>query len=641
MQKEILGKECKFIFWLPAIPDVREDTHVIKEVIHYKDGTKENNLKVLSNFKRPFWITKPHLQQHKDKKESEYIENLNKYTSTQSELGKNVAMRLGNRYIGKTSLRDVQDSPFVYGLDVDSKVTIKKLYLDKYPDTISEYKEAALDIEINIETGEITVISLTMKDKIYTVFTKKFIQSRQGVVSQLEYLFTKYIPKTSITENIKTEYHTFENELECVLEVLKKAHEWQPDIIAIWNITFDIGMILDVLEKHNIDPKDVFSDPRLPKELRHFKFKMGSISKMTDSGKFKPISPEEQWHVIDCPATFYWVDAMSAHRYVRVGGKTVPGGYSLDNILKKELGDKLGKLKFKEELGQAKIVLHYTTTVPLDVKTYTKIERVKCPECGKDIHVKYEYDDYGTLLTNKECVCECGFTNEDDIQLESYETNYSYQVIEKKGMHLGGIDWHRYMSANKPLEYIIYNQWDVISMLHLDEKTKDLSHVMAMLSGVSSFDIFNSGPKKIIDAMHFFYLERGRVLGSKPKSLDSDVSLGLDNWIVLLPSSRIKENGMKVVEENPNLVTNVRGFVFDADQVSGYPSDTQAANVSKETTVREVIDIKGIDKDDFKLQNINLMFGKVNSIDYCTSMFNFPTLEELSQKANEELKATS
>jgi len=85
------------------------------------------------------------------------------------------------------------------------------------------------------------------------------------------------------------------------------------------------------------------------------------------------------------------------------------------------------------------------------------------------------------------------------------------------------------------------------------------------------------------------------------------------------------------VLEDPNLVTNVRAHVADADQVSGYPSNTQAANVSKDTTSREVIDITGIDKDVFKQQNINILFGQVNSLEYVNRMFSFPTLEELDE----------
>jgi len=51
--------------------------------------------------------------------------------------------------------------------------------------------------------------------------------------------------------------------------------------------------------------------------------------------------------------------------------------------------------------------------------------------------------------------------------------------------------------------------------------------------------------------------------------------------------------------------------------------------VSKDTTVRELASIEGIPLDVFRIQNINLMFGKVNAIDYGSTMFNLPTLTEL------------
>jgi hypothetical protein len=350
---------------------------------------------------------------------------------------------------------------------------------------------------------------------------------------------------------MQVEYKILDSELDLIKAIMAKAHIWQPDFIAVWNIGYDMNVMLNVLKKNNIDPKDIFSDPNIPKELRYFKWVEGTDSRVTESGKFKPLNNEEKWNVVICPSSFYWIDAMSAHRFIRVGGKSVPGGYSLNNILKMELGSNFQKLKFE--------------------------------------------DDDNTL-------------------------------------YIGGSQWHRYMVDNKPLHYIIYNQWDVISMLHLDEKTTDLKYVLAMLSSVSSFDIFNSGPKRIVSELHFFYLSKGMVLGTRPKTFDNDKLLGLGDWITLLPSHRIKENGAKVIKNNPNLRTNLRFMTADADQVSGYPSNTQAANVSSATTLREIIDIEGIDKEEFKLQNINLMFGSVNALEYCRIMMNFPSLEELSNK---------
>lgn len=69
-------------------------------------------------------------------------------------------------------------------------------------------------------------------------------------------------------------------------------------------------------------------------------------------------------------------------------------------------------------------------------------------------------------------------------------------------------------------------------------------------------------------------------------------------------------------------------------QVSGYPSNTQAANVSKETTSKEIIEVGNVDKDVFKEENINLLFGPVNSGEYCTNMLNFPKLVEIPLLAN-------
>lgn len=549
---EVISRECKFVFHLPAINDVRVDTHVIKELLTYSDGRTEPNLRILENFKRPFWITKEHYQNHTRKKESESIERLNQYHSTDSDLARNIAMRLGPRFIGKTSMRDIRKSPYVYGVDIEGKTIIKKMYQDKYPDAVTRYTDAKLDIETDTITDTVIVTSIHMIGKSFVVILKDAVKDIPNKESQLEYLFDKYIPKTPLTENIKKEFKFVDTEIELVTEVIKKAHEWKPDFISVWNIDYDMTKMLEVCKKFDVDPKDIFSDPSLPVELREFEYVRGNSQKRTASGKVSPINKEEQWHIVRCPATFYWIDAMSSHRYIRVGGKTVPGGYSLDNILEYELGDKLKKLKFK------------------------------------------------TL----------------------------------ENVNLVGIEWHRYMVANRMLEYIIYNMWDGISMIQLDEKTKDLGYSLPMLAGYSSFDIFNSGPKRIVDALHYFYLERGKVLGTKAVLKDDKEDLGLKNWIVLLPSERIKENGLKVIEECGEICTNARGHTYDADQVSGYPSDTQAANVSKETTINEIVDIEGIDKDVYMLQNINLLFGKVNATEYANTMFNTPSLSELYRIMN-------
>ena len=52
-------------------------------------------------------------------------------------------------------------------------------------------------------------------------------------------------------------------------------------------------------------------------------------------------------------------------------------------------------------------------------------------------------------------------------------------------------------------------------------------------------------------------------------------------------------------------------------------------NVSKETTVRELVDIEGIPTAVHGQQTINLSGGATNAIEFCTTMYNFPELVTL------------
>lgn len=211
------------------------------------------------------------------------------------------------------------------------------------------------------------------------------------------------------------------------------------------------------------------------------------------------------------------------------------------------------------------------------------------------------------------------------------------------------------MQTNYKIEYIIYNRFDSISMIELDNKTLDLQVTLPTYAGMTDFAKFNSQPKKIADQMYFFLLEEGKVQGTvgqveevkedentEDTSVDDEESedeptakkgepkiLSLKDWIITLPAHLMIDGGLCCIEEDPNIRSNARAYVFDADAVSSYPSDISALNVSKETTKKEVIDIPGIPEHVFRLENINLLSGHTNAVEYCTMMFKFPKPEEL------------
>lgn len=459
MEKKVKAIECKFVHHIPGSkynPDIpgsvdRKDTHLVKEVIEYEDGTKERNIRLLYDFQRPFWITKEPYRRHKQKKESEELTKLREYSSTQSGLPIECAKRL-SLVVRNPTMRDVTSSPYLYGTDVDSRVFVKKFYEDKFGPIFSPYTVCGLDTEVDIETNELIVITIAMRGKSYTAILKKLVSRFQDPIKQLNYLYSKYIPESTISKENTPEFEIFDNELAMIRATFQKIHQWQPDFLSIWNMSYDMNVLLNVCEKYGVQPKDIFSDPNIPENIRYFKFIEDKAAKVTASGVNKPPGAHERWHKVICPSSFYWIDGMCAYNYVRVGDKAVVGGYSLDAVLNKELGEKLKKLKFEDE-NTSKLV---------------------------------------------------------------------------------GVDWHKYMVAYKPLEYIIYNIWDVLSMLELDLKTKDLATSLPLLSGRSSFDNFKSGPKKIIDSLHFFYIDKGRVLGSRPPMTeDSEVSLA--DWIEYCP----------------------------------------------------------------------------------------------------------
>ena len=90
--------------------------------------------------------------------------------------------------------------------------------------------------------------------------------------------------------------------------------------------------------------------------------------------------------------------------------------------------------------------------------------------------------------------------------------------------------------------------------------------------------------------------------------------------------------GQPIIKEDPSMLTSIRGFVYDSDVVSSYPTCTLVANVSKATTRKELIRIQGIDESVFRMQNLNIIFGEVNSLDYCTTMFSMPKPKDLLEQ---------
>lgn len=554
----VIGHECKHALYFTANDGSPNDCLVVKEWIHYADGTKEPNMRFVRNYERPFWVTRKELRKHNDKKEWEYKSRLQEFKSTQIKLVQAVGRALERPGLSG-NLRMVARSPYVYGFDVTTPVLIKHSYMEKWPALKDNLNTVAvLDIETDMvlptnhpDHGKMIMGSVTMKDKARIVVLESYIKGIHDWEAKLQEKFRHYLGEYQEKRGIKLEIVSAKTPGEAAFKLVQCAHEWKPDILTIWNMDFDIPKLCKVLEEEGYDLAEVWSDPATPKQFKYFKYIQGAAQKVTQSGKVLPLHPAERWHVVECPASFYVLDAMCVYLKIRIA-KGKEASYSLDYILQKHLG--IRKLKFEEANG-----------------------------------------------------------------------------------YVGG-KWHTFMQTNYKLEYCVYNLFDCISTEMLDEVTTDLCRMVSLLCGHSEYHRFPSQPRRTCDDLHFFCLERGLVAATTSDKMQDDLDqhvVSINDWIVTLPSYLVTDDGIQAIEELPNVRTQMRAHVADLDVEGTYPNVEIIANISKETTARELSKIEGIDEQVQRSVGINLSGGFVNAVEICVGLYKAPTMDELLAKFKE------
>lgn len=564
----IKARECRFAIHIPTRSADVPDLHLVKEVLHYEDGRTVPNVRYVKDFKRPFAVTQKHLRNHQQKKEYEPLENLMVYECTQSELPMRVAQALGLGYMRRPQMRQLSDSPYLYGSDITSTALLKYSYKRQYPDTFSPYSVCFFDIETDVlhGTDDPIVITMVYKQELVTLVQAQLVQGYADPEGLYFAKLKKHLGDKIEARHYTPRFHIVDDTVSLIREAFKYIHAWMPDFLAIWNMDFDIPRILDTLKKYKVDPADIFCDPKLPSQYRFCEYKKGSTKKITASGAVKPKNPSEQWHSLLVPASYYVIDAMCSYRFVRQGEQEQQS-YSLDAILARE---KLaGKLRFPEADG---------------------------------------YVD---------------------------------------------LEWHQFMQKNYPFEYLCYADQDVIGMDELDEKTGDLAQSLPVQCDITDFAKFSHQTKRFADGIHVFLLNQGKMVGTvAPRKEavpeDTDITndedddegsdgvdqedefgttksdtMSLRGWVVTL-KAHMSVLGGAFIEEAEKLLTLIRAFVYDSDAVSAYPTCTAVGNVSKRTTLREIIDIIGIEEVDFRRHNINLLQGHVNALEYACEMYKLP-----------------
>lgn len=542
--------------------DSRDDAVFVKEKLIMADGSVKDNLRAFYNYERPFWIVRDRFRNYKQKKEREDINKLQEFKSTQRQLVMNIKRAMQNFYLGDT-LRDVSNSPYLYGTDIEIESILYNDYArNRKTEKQLPYVYGAYDIETYMDEGPITgepiMASLVTSDVIQTTVHRHFIRQYGEKATEL------------ITNLLHTELGHFIEELGLTFELeivddpgmvakrsIERIHETDVDVVGIWNIDFDIPKIVQTLVNYNHPPNEVFSDPSVPQDYKYFRYVQGPSSRKTDAGKIMPLSPAERWHYAVYPAKWNMLDSMCVYADMRKAGGKEP--YGLDAVLKKNID--MGKLKFS------------------------------------------------------------------------------------KANHLKGGEWHTFMQHNYPLEYIIYNIFDCLGMILLDRQTQDISINFPLLIGSTHISRAMSNPRKFCNDVHFRLMnneEDKSVLGTTGKKetmvLDIDEKLpDKAGWVMTLSADMCERVGVNVVSDVPGLKSSVFMHVSDLDIEGTYPSEQVAYNVSKETTRYEVQRIEGVGWEERRRWGVLMNAGEVNCVQLATNLFNFPPLDALLEKFEQEL----
>lgn len=383
---EIDFRECRFASYGENTYDpTRPDLHVIKEVIHTKSGEQIPNLKFIYDYQCPFWITRKGFRNHKQPKEWEDEAKLQKFQAARRHKVSRIANAVGEPYF-RGPERKLFANPYIYGADISSTATIKKQYFVENNNKLSFFTYAEFDIETNLfsDREEATIASLFMPrrdgkgvSKLFTVVVRSFLEgfSDEMSAAQIRNLTKKYLGERRMEKdkekegemkevpsdlefyNIEEEIVFVDNDLQLWQESMKKCHEWQPDLLSIWNMEFEMDKFEEMCNHYGVNPADIMSDPRVPQEHRFYSYKKGKSQKVTASGKVMPIPPHARWHTVKCPASFYIVDQMGVFRQTRTGEQEEPG-YSLNAIMKKVTGREKLNVKEADHLAHASLDWH-------------------------------------------------------------------------------------------------------------------------------------------------------------------------------------------------------------------------------------------------------------------------------------------
>lgn len=580
MNKPVINKdtidkiECRHVVYIPPAGELPDDYHFVKEMVHLKDGSIVPNTRVIKNYKRKFWITKEGFRRHKQKKEWEDVDRLREYECTQADLVYRASKALG-MFNFSGSHKRLARSPYLYGSDILSTSVVKQeVYIDRWPDTNTPSTSAASDTETDMINGTEFVImqTISFKNRVYTAVCRDFLKGCGGddafKIKLLKEALIKYLnaPEPIYDDKGKHKKDKETGELLYGHLITDRKIEWEVELVAN-----DGMVVLNTLKKaHEWQP-----------DFLTFWNMDFDIKKMNESLIRHNINLADAWSDPSVGSKYRFFKYLQGQsQKVTASGKVTP------------------------------IPPHarwHTVFTPASFYVIDAMCVYKQVRTGKQEERSYALD----FILNK--------------QLKRGKLSFT------QADHLQKADWHIFMQKHHPIEYVIYNVFDCVGLELLDDKVKDISVSLPSGAAMSDYSKFNSQPRRVVDKLHYFVKERNRIIGTTSDEMateDDTKTIGLRNWITMLPAHLVVDNGLPLIEEYPFLRSFLRLHVGDLDVAASYPLGESAFNISRETTSKELISITGVTEHVRRMQGINLSGGATNAVEFCTGLLHTPQMTQ-------------
>jgi len=562
----------------------RQDLVAVKTVKEDDDGNRIRDLRLLPNYQRPFYITKPKYRNHQEKKSEEIAAKCDKYLCTQAALVDEVSKRLRKR---SRSIRELGENPFLYGTDLHVTSIIMQKFRERFgsptmmPDVA--FGDFEWDAHEDINKQKASICSYGFEDNIHLAIREDKIlengltvesylkQVHQGfkdhVLPIVEKFYQSEEGEKQIKRNFKLHVDVVRLDIDVVRKLFEYAHKYKSDYLAFWNGISDLSVVEAHCKRYSVDMADFMCDPSIPPQWRVTKINKGPIgAKLDAKGNKKKITAKTEWHTLDNIAHWVYVDMM--HSYAGSRGHLPDMPYGLDATLERDLG--LGKLKLVSHVSDKDMKQWHKTMSSKHIVPYS---------------LYATFDAIGPmLLEDKQHEIAVSFYTSADINPTAdvkknprcLTTKYHFE-LDKLGMVCGSTA----KDMTSPLDREIYGGDDWIITLNAN---------------------YHDG----------YAVDTEQV----PSSIVHNEEI----------AEKFTDN--HVLFDAPSASTLFIPNDYDQDLTNSYPMNQRMMNASKATTYTEMCTITGMSEEMGRMFGLNLSSGKQNAMLLCTECLELPSLLE-------------